>query len=99
MDDFEKWKQELQNLSFEEFAVQMKDKILTDNSDELSKQYFQDCFDYVFKLYKTGKPLEVNLLKIYLEQVKNYKNLKMIEFIRTIILLSFCGFNFKFDKN
>ena len=61
--------------------------------------YFQDCFDYVFKLYKTNKPLEINLLKIYLEQVKDYKNIKMDVFITTMILLSFCGFNLKFNKN
>ena len=98
MDDFENWKKELQNLTFEEYAVLMKDKILQDNTDTLSKTYFQDCFDYVLKLYKSNKPLELNLLKIYLEEIKNYKNIKMEDFIRTIILLGFCGFNFKFDK-
>ena len=96
--EFEEWKKELQTLNFEEYAVYMKDKILQDNIDDLSKNYFQDCFDYVLKLYKSGKPLELNLLKIYLEQIKNYKNIKMDDFIRTIILLGFCGFNFKFDK-
>ena len=96
--EFEKWKNDLQNLTFEEYAIYMKNKILQDNIDELSKNYFQDCFDYVLKLYKSNKPLELNLLKIYLEQIKNYKNIKMDDFIRTIILLGFCGFNFQFNK-
>lgn len=98
--EFEEWKQNLQKLNFDEYVMQMKERILSDKTiDELSQRYFNDCFDYVYKLYKSNKPLELNLLKIYLEQVKDYKNIKMDEFIRTIILLSFCGFSFVFNKN
>ena len=87
-------------MTFDEYSLMIKDKILADeNIDELSSRYFQDCFDYVYKLSKSNKPLDLALLKIYLEQVKGYENIKMDDFIRTIILLSFCGFSFQLDKN
>ena len=98
--DLKKKKNNLQKLNFEDYANEMKEKILSDKTiNDLSQQYFKDCFEYVMKLYKSNKPLDINLLKIYLEQVKNYKNIKFDEFVRIIILLGFCGFSFNFDKN
>jgi len=47
------------------------------------------------QVYKDGKPLEMNLLKIYLESVKGYKNIKMTEALNIMLLLSYCGFDFK----
>ena len=94
----QEWEEMLKSMSLDEFSLMMKDKILADeNIDELSSRYFQDCFDYVTKLYKSGKQLDLSLMKIYLEDVKGYKNIKMDDFIRTVLLLGFCGFSFKFD--
>jgi len=45
----------------------MKQTILKGNLDEQSKEQFEVCFDYVMSLYKEGKPLDINQLKIYLE--------------------------------
>ena len=58
----------------------------------------QDLLD-VIGLYKSGKPLDVKLLKIHLEEVKGYKNIKIDEFINLMILLSYCGFNINFVNN
>jgi hypothetical protein len=98
MEDIDKWKESLKNMSFEDYAITIKNKILEDNLNTESKQYFCDCFDYVFNCYKKNKPLELNLIKIYLEDIKGYKNIKMEEFIRTLLLLNLCGFSFDFKK-
>ncbi len=98
MNNFDNWIQSLNNMSFDEYSHNIKDKILQSNMDAQSKQQFSDCFDYVYKLYKSNKPLDVNLFKIYLEEIKGYKNIKMSEFINMMILLCYCGFNISFDK-
>lgn len=96
---FEEWIKLAQELSadFEQYAQLMKQTILKGNLDEQSKEQFEVCFDYVMSLYKDGKPLDINQLKIYLEQIKGYKNIKMTEVINIMLLLSFCGFSF--DEN
>lgn len=93
---FEEWIKTTQDLSgdFEQYAQLMKQTILRGNLDEQSKEQFEVCFQYVMSLYKEGKPLDINQLKIYLEQIKGYKNIKMTEVINIMLLLSFCGFSF-----
>ena len=93
--DFEEWQQRLYKMDFDTFVFEMKDKVLNSNMDKESKQQFSDCFDYVYKLYKNNKPLEPNLLKIYLEQIKGYKNISVEGFIRILVLLDFCGFHIR----
>ena len=60
-----------------------------------SKEQFEVCFDYVMSLYKENKPLDFHLLKIYLEDVKGCKNIKMTEVLNILLLLSYCGFSFE----
>ena len=86
-------------MSFEEYSETMKNKIIDSNMDNDSKKQFNDCYEYIKKVYKQGKPLEAKLLKIYLEDIKGYKNLKVNEFINLMILLGFCGFQIQYDKN
>lgn len=93
LDNSEEWQKYLDTLSFENRAIEIKNKILDGLEDETSKQCFQDCFEYVLNLYKQNKPLEANLFRIHLEDIKGYKNIKLEEFIRIILLLSYCGFN------
>lgn len=99
MTDFEQWKQKLSNMNFELFAKEIKNKMLDSNMDDLSKQQFSDCFDYMYKLYQQGKPLEPKLLKIYLEDIKGYKNIKLEDMVRIVLLMGLCGFHIKQDKN
>ena len=95
---FEEWQKSLQSMNFEDRAVAIKEKIVEGLAEyPEAQEQFQICFDYVRQVYKEGKPLEMNLLKIYLEQITGYKNIKMTEVINIMLLLSFCGFSF--DEN
>lgn len=94
---YEEWLELAKKLSgdLEKYAEMMKQTILVKgNLDEASKKQFEVCFDYVMSLYKEGKPLDFHLMKIYLEEVKGYKNIKMTEIINILLLLSYCGFSF-----
>lgn len=89
----EEWQEYVDNLPFDERCVEIKNKILSSpDMDTTSKSYFSDSFDYVYKKYKDNKPLDVKLFKIHMEDVKGYKNIKFDEFVRIIILLTYCGF-------
>ena len=92
MQNSEEWQNYLDTLSFDDRCIEIKNKILLGLEDNQSKQFFIDSFDYVYNLYKQNKPLEANLFRIYLEDIKGYKNIKLEEFIRIIVLLSYCGF-------
>lgn len=93
---FEEWSKSLETMDFDHYSLAIKEKIMESDLDDYSKQVFNDCFEYVTKLYKDGKPLDVNLLKIHLEEVKGHKNIKMEDFINLMFLLSYCGFNINF---
>lgn len=96
---FEEWSKSLENMDFDHYSLEIKNKILESNDmDDLSKRYFSDCFDYVYKLYKNNKQLDMHLLKIYLEEVKGYKNIKLSEIIPMLILLGYCGFDLSYIK-
>ena len=95
-DGFKEWQQSLESMNFEDRAIAIKEKIIKGLSEfPEAQEQFQVCFDYVMEVYKEGKPLEMNLLKIYLESVKCYKNIKMTEVFNIMLLLSYCGFDFK----
>lgn len=94
---YEQWVAGFDGLSFIERAVRIKDKLF--ESPELTtadKKMFDICFEYVCELQQKNKPLETNLLKIRL-QMKGYNTEQHMEqFIRTMMLLSVCGFQFDF---
>ena len=72
----------------------IKERIL--QSDELTsedKKIFTDVFEYCEKLVSQHKPLETNLLKIYLEDIKGY-DIDKINVVRILILVTLCGFKF-----
>ena len=95
--EYEQWIAGFEGLSFMERATKIKDKLF--ESPELTaddKRMFDICFEYVAELYQKGKSLETNLLKIRL-QMKGYNaEQHMEQFIRTLMLLSICGFQFNF---
>ena len=91
----QQWKDEFEGLSFEESAVKIKNKILeSDELDKTQRDFFQDTFDYVMGLYHQKKPLDTNLLRIHygITQGTSGYPQKIQQFIRTIMLLSLCGF-------
>lgn len=90
---FNEWSKSLELMDFDHYSLEMKNTILNGNMPEDEKKLFETCFDYVYKLNKEKKPLDIKLLKIHLEQVKDFQNVKMQDFIRVIILLGYCGFN------
>ena len=98
-EEYQKWMDELDKLPFIERAVRMKDKIL--ESDELQaadKKFFETCFEYVCDLHRKGKDLDCNLLKIHmgLKGFNEQQPQKMEQFIRPLMLLSLCGFQFEY---
>ena len=62
--------------------------------DTESIELFKIAYDYSIKLINQGKPLEVNLLKIYLQDVKG-KDINQINMVNLITLLGICGIDFK----
>lgn len=97
---FEQWKAGFEGLDFEQQAARIKDRIiLSDELDETSKHYFSDMFEYVMQKHKEGKPLDMNLLKIHMTQIKDYKALTLNDFTRALVMLSLCGFQFDFQEN
>ena len=66
---FEEWSKSLESMDFDHYSLAIKEKIMESDLDDYSKRAFEACFEYVTKLYKAGKSLDVNLLKIHLEEV------------------------------
>lgn len=91
--DFNEWSKSLEKMDFDHYSLEMKNTILRGDMPKDEKELFKICYDYVYKLYKENKPLDIKLLKIHLEQVKDFENVKMQDFIRIVILLGYCGFN------
>lgn len=96
---YEQWISRLETLSFEDRAIELKNKIL--ESPELadeSRRYFNDCFNYVMEQYKYNKPLSTSLMKIHLVDIKGYKQLTVQELSRIMIMLGLCGFSFDYSE-
>lgn len=93
MNSSEEWQRYLDTLSFDDRCIEIKNKIAEGIPDDYSKQFFIDCFNYVYNLYKQNKVLDVNLLKIHLEDIKGYKHIKFEEMLKIMFLLAYCGFS------
>lgn len=95
--DIDEWKAGFEGLSFEESAIRFRDKIIeSPELDKKSIKFFLDAFDYVMGVYKSGKPLDVNQMRIHMVDLKGHNELTLTEFNRTLLLLSLCGFGFNF---
>lgn len=96
----EEWKSGFEGITFEQQAIKIRDKILqSPELDATSKKYFKDTFEYVFSLYREGKPLDTDLLRIHMTSIKNYKALTLQDFTKVLLMLSLCGFQFDFNKS
>lgn len=101
MTDFEKWTSEFEDLSFEDSAKKIRDKILeSPELDKDSRNVFTDAFEYTLDLVSKNKPLDVNLLRIHLIEIKGHKEevFRIENFTRLIFMLALCGFQFDFQK-
>ena len=91
------WMQELNDTAANNPIAQRKmirDRILLSNEfSEADRQLFNTVYDYVEKVYSQGKPLEPNLLKIYLHDLKGY-DIDNVSIVRILCLVSLCGFSF-----
>ena len=64
---------------------------------EAQREFFKDTFNYVMNLYSKGKPLDTELLRIHYgitQKTEGYPQ-KIEQFIRTLMLLSLCGFEYR----
>lgn len=93
--EFNRWADSLEKMSDIEVSHAIYDRILT-NSDLSSedKKLLKDSYEYASKLISQNKPLEANLLKIYLSEVKGYDIYK-VNIVNVIVLLAFCGIIFE----
>lgn len=91
---FLKWKDELLNtgLTDAEISLKIREKILESGGldSRHDKEFFVDVYDYVKKLIDQHKPLEINLLRIYLEEIKGY-DLTESSIIGALMLCAACG--------
>jgi len=92
--EFEAWADSLSKMSDEEASRTILEHVIA-TSDLASddKVLLRDAYDYCMKLIHQGKPLEIDLLKIYLGQIKDYK-VNDVNLYNLIILLGCCGIYF-----
>src|SRR5574344_381608 len=94
--EFKEWLDSLSKMDFENQANTIKEVIIKKGElEEKSKKYFSDCFDYFMKQTKLKKPIDTSLMKIYLVNVKGWKEEELggfMEMMRIFIMLSMCGF-------
>lgn len=95
---YDEWLAGFEGLDFERTAERIRDKLLeSPEFDSKSQKFFKDAFAYVMNLHKQNKPLNTNLMRIHMVDIKGYKGLTVEEFGRTLLLLSMCGFSFGFE--
>lgn len=93
--EFNQWADELEHMSDLEVSRSIYDRII--NYSDLSnddKRLLADSYEYAMKLINNNKPLEANLLKIYLHDVKGYDIYK-INIVNVVVLLALCGIIFE----
>lgn len=94
-ESLDEWTAGFEGLSFEESANRIKDKILeSPEFDDKSRNYFTDAFNYVMSVYKSGKPLDTELMRIHMVDIKQHTGMSLQDFTRVLMLLSLCGFKF-----
>lgn len=95
LNDYNKWLNSLSKLDDKEVSHEIYNRIVNHSDiDKESIELFKIAYDYAIKLINQGKNLEINLLKIYLQDVKG-KDINQINMMNLIALLGICGINFK----
>ncbi len=95
LNDYNKWLNSLSKLDDKGVSREIYNRIVNHSDiDKESIELFKIAYDYAIKLINQGKNLEINLLKIYLQDVKG-KDINQINMMNLIALLGICGINFK----
>ena len=93
--EYEKWADRLSKMSDKEVSYEIYQRIINHgNLDKESLDLFKLAYEYCMKLINQGKPLEPNLLKIYLQDI-HHKDINQINIINLFALLGLCGINFE----
>jgi len=92
---FNAWADKLETMTDEEICYEIHDRIMNNSDiDKESLELFDLSFHYCMKLISQNKPLESNLLKIYLQDV-HHKDVNQINIFILFALLGTCGITFK----
>ena len=65
--------------------------------DDFYQEALKAAYEYFKKNIKAGKNIDIDLLKIYLTDIKGY-DVKQINIYQILLLLSFCGININVNK-
>lgn len=92
--EFEKWADALSHMDDLSVSRELFNRIMnhSDLNDD-DKALLSDAYQYCQKLLKYGKPLEPDLLRIYLQDLKGYE-ISQINMVNLIIMLGCCGIVF-----
>lgn len=96
--EFNEWADKLEKMSDMEASRAVFNRIMeVSDIDKASKELLDISYNYAVKLINQGKNLEINLLKIYLQDLKGY-DISQIDLGLIILLLGFCGIQFEKNK-
>ena len=92
--EFNAWADKLEKMSDMEVSREVFNRIMFKSDiDDKSKELLSLSYEYCVKLINQNKPLEPNLLKIYLQDIKGY-DINQVNLTGLILLLGCCGINF-----
>ena len=91
---YEDWCKTLEGKSDEDASRQLFDTIMNKgNLPEETGKLFKDIFDYSIQKIHDNKTFDIDLLKIYLKDIKGYDKIETTNLYPILLLLSMCGIN------
>ena len=92
--EFNEWADRLEKMDDLSISREVFNRVMAHSDiDDESKNILDLSYNYCFKLIQQGKPLDINLLKIYLEEIKGIE-VSRLNMVNIILLLGLCGINF-----
>lgn len=89
--EYDEWVKEMEGLTDMEISEKIKEKILSSpDMDYGSRQLFNDVYNYIQKCYVQQKPVDVPVMKIYLEELHGH-NLEECSIMGALTLVTMCG--------
>ena len=97
---YDDWTKSLEGLSDEEISYKIKDIIMSkDDIPFEMKRLYSDIFDYSVEKIKNKKTFDIDLLKIYLKDIKGYTNIQDVNIYQVLLMLSASGINWVVSEN
>lgn len=97
---YDDWAKSLEGLSDEEISYKIKDVIMSkDDIPFEMKRLYSDIFDYSVEKIKNKKTFDIDLLKIYLKDIKGYTNIQDVNIYQVLLMLSASGINWFVSEN